>query len=256
MKKIILGTLLAFFMCAFSQSFCFKADCAENDPGVSTELYRYRMDWLGIPVGDVTFRIIHNYMLDRKEVCLVEMKAKTNRFASAIYRIDDTYTSYVDRKTLLPIRYDVDRHDGTYNKKATTYFDRKNLKAHFENYLDQSKKTYDIPADVLDPVSCVMKIRSLGLKAGGNYHLKIDNNEQIYDIYGFVEKECRIKIKDFGEFDAVYISPYAVLNGVKYKKGTVFGYFSKGENPIILFAEGKASIFSIMTANLVEKKIT
>lgn len=125
------------------------------------ESYRYRIDWLGVPVGIVYFDISGVKPLKGREVYVVTLRAETNKFASKIYRVEDSYTSYVDTERFIPLRYDVDRKEGGYRKRATTYFDHEGGEAHFENFLDGSKKTYKIPDGVLDPVSAILKARTL-----------------------------------------------------------------------------------------------
>jgi hypothetical protein len=224
-----------------------------SEKTIYREVYRFRIDWMRIPVGYVTFEIMHDKVLNGKKVFRVTLRVRTNRFASRIYRIEDRYTSYVDKETLLPIRLDVDRREGRYRKKAVTVYDRVNRMAYFRNFHDGSSKSYPIPEDVLDPISCVIMMRSRPLEVGRDYVLNVDTSEVLYKIYAYIEKKEIINVKGFGDFMAAYVSPYALLNGKKVRKGTISGYISDKEG-ILLYAEARAALFTKMTANLIRMK--
>jgi len=221
-----------------------------------TETYKYRVDWLKIPVGYVTFEIKDGQKFEGRNIYLVSMYVKTNAFASKIYKIEDKYTSYVDRETNLPIKFEASRREGTYKKDARTIYDRKTNTAYFENFLDHSKKSYPVPEDVMDPVSVLIKMRTGDMDIGKHFVLNIDNNELLYKIHAYIERKEVIKIPRIGDFACYYVQPYAVLNNNKYDKGTISGYISAGPEKMVTFVEAKASLFSKMTATLVSAEKT
>jgi len=218
------------------------------------EHYGFRLDWIGIPVGYVSFDISGIEKIGGREVYVVTLKARTNKFASAIYKIDDVYTSYVDTEQLIPLRYDVDRKEGLYRKKATTIFDHDKKTAYFENFKDGSKKSYPIPPGILDPVSSVLKARTLDIDVGKYHVLIVNNNEEIYTIHAKIEKRATIVIHDFGKFQAFFVTPFAVTKGVRDRRGTVSGYISADDNRMILYGEAEAPLFTKITATLIEMR--
>ena len=218
------------------------------------EYYKYRIDWLGVPVGFVTFEIEGEAIIEKKAVYIVTLTAETNKFASKIYNIRDTYTSYIDKDQLVPVRYDVNRSEGNYRKKAMTLFDHKNGKAYFENYLDGSKKSYSIPEGVLDPISAILKAKTFEMVVGDCHMIDVANNESVYKIYTHIPRKDHLLIKDMGEYEAFFVSPYAILNGVKVKKGTVSGYISSDAERKLLYAEVQAPLFTKLTGTLIETR--
>jgi hypothetical protein len=214
--------------------------------------YKYSMSWLKIPVATVTFEVADGGSFEGKDVFRLTMKAVTNRFASQIYRVDDTYTSYVDKEKLIPLAHDVARKEGTYRKTSRTRFDHENGIAYFENFLSGDKKTYKIPYGVQDPLSAVIKIRSIGISPGKMYVIDVANNEQVYNIRGFAERKDEVLVENIGSFEAYYIAPYAMLNNEIVKKGTVSLYISSGRDPILICGEAKAPLFTKMTVSLIE----
>ncbi|MDD5440302.1 MAG: DUF3108 domain-containing protein [Candidatus Omnitrophica bacterium] len=247
---IVLITVYIMLSIRINAPACAEQPATQGQRFCVGERYGFRIDWFGIPVGYVTFEITGTQTINGRDCYVVTVKAGTNKFASKIYRIDDTSTSYVDAKKLVPLRYDVDRKEGNYRKRATTIYDRDERLAHFENFKDGSKKTYDVPDDVLDPVSSVLKARILDMDVGSYHIFNVDNNEEIYTIHAKIEKRDLITIKGFGGFQAFYVRPYAVTHGKREKRGTVSGYISGDDRRMLLYGECNAPLFTKMTATL------
>lgn len=216
------------------------------------EYYKFQLRWVGIPVGFASFQISGEDKISNRDVFVVTVKAYTNKFASKIYNVKDVFTSYIDKERFIPLRYDVNRKDGNYRKNAVTYFDHEKGIAYFENFVDGSKKTYAIPHGILDPVSTVLKVRTLDIEVGKDYTFHVMNNEQVYELHAPIERREFIRLKDFGDFDAYFLSPYAILKGKVVKKGKVSGYISCDRKRILLYAVAKAPIFTTITATLVD----
>jgi len=218
------------------------------------EFHKFQMRWLGAPVGYVTYVIEREDVVKGRDVYVVSINVRTNDFASRIYKIVDKYTSYIDKEKLIPLRYDVDRSEGRYRKRATTYFDHENGKAYFENFLDGSKKTYEIPNGVLDPVSSILKARTVDIAVGKELVFNIANNEKVYNLFAMMERKEWIELPELGSFEAFFMAPYAILRGKRVRKGKVCGYISCDDQRILLYAEARAPLFTKLTATLVAQE--
>jgi len=216
------------------------------------EYYKYQVDWLGVPVGYVVFQVVKTAMVKGDETYQVRLRAMTNEYASKIYKIDDRYTSYVEKKDLVPVRYDADRKEGGYRKNSVTFFDHEKKRAYFKNYHDGSEKEYDIPHGVQDPISSIMKARSLKMRLGDSVKVKVANNEKVYDLNVRVERCDIIEIDGMDEYEAFYLTPYADLEGKRVKKGKVSGYISTDKKRRLIYAEVRAPLFTKLTVKLVE----
>ncbi len=216
------------------------------------ESYAYKIRWVGIPVGEVQSTIKGIEKINGRDAYLIELTAKTNDFASKIYRIDDTFISYMDTEELVTLKHIVKRSEGRYRKDAVTIFDQENHKAYFENFLDNSKKVFDIPPDVQDPLTAVYYFRTLGIRVGGRIHYKVVNNEHIYDFYVLIRKKRFIRLGKKRTFEAFYIEPYALLKGKRVKKGVASGYMSADSSRVPILGIVRAPFFTRITASLCE----
>ena len=213
----------------------------------------YEVRWIGIPVGNVVSTIKAIEEIGGRKAYVIELVAKTNDFASKIYRIEDVYTSYMDVERLVSLKHEVRRREGRYRKDAVTVFDQENHKAYFENFLDKSKKEFVIPPDVQDPLTAIYYFRTLDLKHKDKIYYRVVNNEAVYELYGLIKKKCFIQIGASGPYETFYVVPYAILKGERVKKGKASGYISVDGSRLPILGIVKAPLFTKITASLLEK---
>lgn len=226
-------------------------DKAETPFRVGEEL-NYEVRWLGVQVGAVVAKIKGTEDIGGNEAYIVELKAKTNDFLSKIYPINDTFTSYIDKKKFVSLKHVVSRREGRYKKDAVTIFDYKVNKAYFSNMLDGSKKVFDIPGYVQDSLSAPYYFRTLDVRLGERVEYKVVNNEEIYDIIGVIERKAFIKTND-KIYETFYVEPYAKLKGERVRKGMASCYFSSDPLRIPIYGIVKAPLFTKVTAVFVGK---
>ncbi|MFH0732144.1 MAG: DUF3108 domain-containing protein [Candidatus Omnitrophota bacterium] len=216
------------------------------------EKLTYQVKWLGINAGTIVANIAPQLeQINDRSACKVRVTVRTSDFCSAIYRIEDEYTSYIDAETMATLRHEVHRREGRYKKDAITDFDQQQHMAYFENLLDKSKKSFKIPENAQDTLSACYYFRTLKLKLGERIKYFVVNNEQNYELFGVIEDKKFIRIKELGNFESFFIQPYAKeLNGEKVKKGKVSGYFSADEKRLPLLAVVEAPLFTKVTATL------
>jgi hypothetical protein len=216
------------------------------------EKLTFRIRWMGLHVGDVTFEIKGVQDINGKSAYVLEAAFKSNAFLSALYKIDDRFVSYMDVEKLCSLRHEVYRREGFYKKDAVTDFDHENKKAHFKNYLDKSEKNFDIPDGVQDTLSACYYFMLLPLKEKDRIEYTVCNNEENYQLIGAVESKVFIKTVPFGERQAFLIQPYAKLNGQKVEKGNLRAYFDCDRRRLPLLAVLKGPVFTEVTIALIK----
>ncbi|NQT89801.1 MAG: DUF3108 domain-containing protein [Candidatus Omnitrophica bacterium] len=214
------------------------------------EKLTYRVKWLGLPVGIITASIKGIEKIRGRDAYHLEVLVKTNDFCSAIYKIDDRFTSYMDAEGLYTLRHEVHRREGGYKKDAVTDFDQVNHKAYFENFLDKSKKEFTIPPNTQDTLTASYYFRTLPIQVGKRIEYAVCNNESNYKLFGLIEGKGIVRIPKLGRQKSFYIQPYAKLKGQKVKKGRVSGYFSCDERRLPLLAVVRAPMLTKVAAYL------
>ena len=216
------------------------------------ENLKYTIRWLGLPVGYITASIKGIKEINGKRAYHLEVRARTNGFCSAIYKVDDKFISYMDVENFYTLRHEVYRREGKYKKDAITDFDHTTQKAHFRNLLDKSKKEFDIPEGTQDTLSACYYFRLLPIEMGKRIEYAVCNNEKNYKLFGVAESKGIIRVPGLGKKESLYIQPYVKIDGEKVKKGRVSGYFSVDSKRTPLLAIVQAPMFTEVTAALSE----
>lgn len=209
-----------------------------------SEKLTYRIKWLCIPVATITASINGIKKINGRDAYVLEATARTNKFCSAIYRVEDRYVSYLDVENLYTLRHEVYRREGRYKKDAYTDFDQVRGRAHFKNYLDKSEKDFDIPRGCQDPLSLAYYFRLVPIEKGRMIQYSVCNNEAVYQLYGVPESTWLVRVPGVGRMESFLLQPYAKLKGEDVKKGKAAGYFSCDDKRIPLMAAVKGPVFT------------
>ena len=211
-----------------------------NDPFTVGERSRYVIAWQGIPVGQATATVESLINFKDYEVYKIVVHAETNNFLSMLFRINDTFVSYMDRKKLISRHYEATIREGDYKKDLVVDYDFKNLTATYKNLQDGSVKTCSIEKDVQDPVSTAYYLRTMPIEEGSKIELVVNHSEKNYEISGEVEKKTEFDTKKIGTFEAFLIKPYLKTGEEKLKRTATWGYLSADERRLILYVNIKA----------------
>jgi hypothetical protein len=214
------------------------------------EKLTYSVRWLGMPVGVITASIKGIKQIKGRKAYMLEITAKTNTFASMIYKVDDRFISYMDAEGLYSLRHEVYRREGRYKKDAITDFSHTDKKAHFKNLIDKSEKIFNIPCGVQDTLSACYYFRLLPIGTGRKIEYTVCNNEEIYQLFGVAGSGDYIRLPRIGRIPAFHIQPYARTDGEEVKKGKVSGYFGADERRLPLLAVVQAPMFTEISVSL------
>ena len=216
------------------------------------EVLTYEMRWVGIPVGTMTTSIKGVEKVNGRDAYVLEASAKTNAFCSFIYKIDDTFISWLDVEKLYSLRHEVHRSEGKYRKNSRTDFDQEQHTAHFKNFVDNTEKKFDIPPAVQDIITASYYFMLLQVKPGDKVEYSVCNNEQVYKLTALIGRErIAISLKPpIGEKSSFMVQPFAELKGETVDKGRVTAYYSTESRRLPLYAIVQAPVFTSVTISL------
>jgi hypothetical protein len=211
------------------------------------EILTFHVQWMGMSAGDITASIKGIKKINGRDAYVLEAIFKSGGFLSAVYKIEDRYVSYLDVEKLHTLRHEVYRREGKFKKDAITEFDQELHKAKFKNFVDNSEKTFDIPANVQDTLTALYYFMLIPLKGGEKTEFAVTSNEANYQLFGIVESRAFIKTPGAGEKRAFLIQPYARLKGEKVEKGNLKAYFSCEKRRLPLLAILQGPVFTEVT---------
>ena len=191
--------------------------------------------WKGIPVARATATVESLMSFKEYEVYKIVVTAKTNKVLSKLFRVEDTFTSYVDKEKLISRRYEAIIREGRYKKDLVVDYDLDRSVAINTNLLDGSVKETPIEKDVHDPISAAYSFRTMPIKIGDEVRMTVNLNEKNYKVVADVEKAVRIDLPGIGEFGAFLIRPYVMLEGKRQKRGKAWGYLSSDKKRLAAY---------------------
>ena len=83
----------------------------------------FKIAWNGIPVGSVTAESKPGGEYKGYKVYDVRVRTDSNKFLSAVYRVEDLYISFVDVSDMTSRRFEADRKEGNYRKHVIVEYD-------------------------------------------------------------------------------------------------------------------------------------
>lgn len=193
------------------------------------------MAWNKIPVGRIIAWVGDIKKYRGNDVYIVTLKTESNKFLSKIYKVEDTYTTYIDVNTMTSRRYEADRKEGNYRKHVVVEYDFDEKKATYTNLTDGSVKYCETKEDVQDPLSAMCYFMTLPVSLNDEINITINLNEKNYELYGRVESLDVIRLRELGSFPAFRLRPYAVLRGERVKKGRGYMYFAASKKRYPLY---------------------
>lgn len=195
----------------------------------------YLVAWNGIPVGRIVTETGRLTRYKGRDVHIVKLVTESNKFLSKIYRVEDTYISYIDAETMTSRRYEADRKEGNYRKHLVVEYDFDKMEAIYTNLTDGSVKRCPIEENVQDPLSAMCYFMTLPIKLGEKINITVNLNEKNYELFARVEDIDVVKLRGLGAFPAFKVRPYAELKGERVKKGRAWMYFAADEDRYPLY---------------------
>ena len=165
----------------------------------------------------------------------MRLVTESNAFLSKIYRVEDTYTSYVDVETNASLRYEADRKEGNYRKHVVVEYDAAAGEATYTSLTDGSVKKSKIENNVQDPLSAMSYFMTLPIEPGREVTLTVNLNEKNYHLLGVIEGIEAVKLRGFDALPAFKVRPRFELKGEKVEKGKAWLYFSADSNRYPLY---------------------
>lgn len=185
MKKILL-LFVAAFLFGFSPS--------NQDAYTSGEWFKFRIHYGIINAGYATLELKET-TLNGKRVYHSVGKGWTTGMSRFFFKVDDTYESYFDKATGIPLQFVRKIYEGGYERHQLGYFNQGAKTVFVKDVLRHRENTYVIPSPSYDVVSMFYHLRN---------HPDIDKlkiNESLSMDMFFDDETIKFKLKYVGKED-------------------------------------------------------
>lgn len=200
----------------------------------------YKAEWLGMDVGIAALLVQAITEQNGRKVYLIVATAETTAIISKFYRVEDKISTYLDIDNLCPVRFEKEQREGGYRSDEYVDFDQENGKAFYFSRLNHSKKEYDIPKNVQDPLSCMYYFRLQDTAVEKSIFADVNTDEKNYLLEAKILKKGIVKIEGVGEWEAFMVEPLPWFQGKVTRKAKATMWFSADEKriPLLLVTKG------------------
>lgn len=205
--------------------------------------YNWKFVW--IPAGEVEFSVEESDTHFH-----VDIIGKTYPAYEDFFKVDDFYTSRIDKSNLLPDYFLRDVEEGSYNRYDSILFDQQNL--HIESHWGKQREDvelfeFEMKDCVQDMASILYFVRNLDFDVYDNktvIPVKIFFDKELYPLKMEISKREKKKIKGQGKFKTIKLIPEAVDGHVFDEDTKMDVWISDDNNRIPLLIESPLTIGS------------
>lgn len=178
---------------------------------VFNAMYHSRMTG-SVTAGDARLEIMHdNTQVDGRTTMHIKGTANTRGVFNLFFRVENYYHSYVDEKTLAPLRFHRNIREGRYRREDNVHFDHQN------NLAFSERDTTIIPPFVQDIISALYFARTFDMahvKPGDSFEVDFYLSDSVYVSRILFEGREQITTR-LGTFNTLVFKP-------QVQEGTVF----------------------------------
>lgn len=213
------------------------------------EKFEYDLTWTGIKAGTSTLEISD----DGNDIRILST-AKSAKWVSVFYTVDDRVESVLTKKTSIPFigqsfKYRIKIREGKHRRDKEVLFNNDINKAVYIDHISNEKHDFDIPLFTLDPLSSFYFVRTMRLVVGEPVYVTIFDSKKVWNVEVQVLKKEKVSLP-VGTVDTILIKPLMKSEGIFYKKGDIFIWLTDDEKRIPVKLQTKVALGSI-TATLV-----
>jgi Protein of unknown function (DUF3108) len=252
MKYILTATIIltSFSLSSAQDNFCGihnTAFLAGED--ITYEVF-YNLGKLYVGAGQAEFTT-NLEKINNEEVYHITGVGKTFKSYDWFYKVRDTYESYIDTASMLPVKFIRNVNEGGYRLYNNVTFNQQ------EGIAVSTNGVFKVPGCVQDVLSAIYYARNIDYdkyKPGDKIPFNMFLDDKVYNIYiRYMGKE--MVTTQFGTFNAIRIKPF-LISGTIFKGGEEMNvWVSDDKNHIPLRIDSPIAVGSIKVDMIAYKNI-
>ena len=195
-----------------------------------------------IKAGTAVMEIPEITKLDGRKCYHIVSTARSNKFFSVFFEVDDRVESFMDVYGLYSLRYDKHLREGKYTADVSMVFDQMNNLAIY----NAGKDTFEVARYVQDVLSAFYFVRTQELTVGRSLFVDNHTDKKNYPLEVKILRKERIKV-EAGEFDCLVVEPILQTPGIFEHKGSLTVWLTDDEAKMPVLMKSKVVIGSIST---------
>jgi hypothetical protein len=215
----------------------------DNDAFQIGEKLRYRISYGFVDAGEATLEVKYTEKKGaNRELYHVVGIGKTLGAFNSVFKVEDTYESYIDQKSIMPWYFVRRVDEGGYKIKQDYTF------RHYAEKVENSKgKKFDAPMGVQDMISCFYFARTLDfkdLKKGKVFTIPCFMDDELFNLKIKYTGDQTISIRK-GKFKCMKFVPIVQTGRYFKNEEDVNFWVTKDKNHIPILIKAKIPVGNI-----------
>ncbi len=191
-----------------------------------------------INAGTATMEVVRLIEYEGRPCYQVVTRARSNKFFSSFYKVDDRVESIIDAEGIFSWRFEKKLREGNYRSHRISEFDQQK---HFAVY---GEDTIDVPPFVQDALSVLYYIRTQDLEVGKSVFIDNFTDGKLYPLEVRVLKRETKTVKA-GTFDCLVVEPLLQSVGVFKHEGRLRVWITDDRLKMPVLMKSKVVVGSI-----------
>lgn len=215
--------IIRFLLFVLCYIFIAESSFAETKqfPFTVGEKLTFDITWMGFHAGIATLEVYQKAKYKDKDVYHIVSTAKSGKFVSTFYPVDDKAETFVDANEVFSYLHKIRVREGGFKNDKETEFDHINHKAYYRR-VGSKEEIFDIPPKVQDALSCFYYFRTLDkIEIGKSVFIDTFESEKTWQLEVLILGREKIKTP-VGEFNTIKLKPLLKFKGIFIHKGDVY----------------------------------
>jgi len=207
----------------------------------------YDISWAGLRVGEAALQTESGEPFNGRDVFRLVSTARSNKFLSYFYPVNDRVESIIDAKGLYPYKISVDQNHGMWKRNRVVQFDQDE---HTAEWLVKGRASkFNVPPQVQDSLSSLYYFRTIPhLATGTSVFIDVHESKKNWKLEVQILGRETINTA-IGTVPTIKVRAIVLYEGLLMNKGDLYVWLTDDARRIPVLMNGKIPIGSI-TATL------
>ena len=207
----------------------------------------YDISWAGLRVGEAVLQSESGERFNGRDVFHLVSTARSNKFLSYFYPVNDRVESIIDAKGLYSYKITLDQKHGVWQRNRVVQFDQDE---HTAEWLAKGRTSkFNIPPQVQDSLSSLYYFRTIpNLVTGTSVFIDVHESKKNWKLEVQILGREMISTA-IGTVPTIKVKAIVLYEGLLMNKGDLYVWLTDDVRRIPVLMNGKVSIGSV-TATL------
>jgi hypothetical protein len=202
------------------------------------ERLEFEISYGPINAGSAVMEVKEIVEVNGRESYRVISTAQSNRFFSAIYRVEDRVESFIDVMGLFPWKFRQKLQEGKHHADRWAIYDQIN------HIVTTNRGTLEVPPYVQDVLSILYYARAREMVVGETFYVDSHSGRKVYPLAVKVHRLERVKVPA-GTFDCLVVEPMLKAGGLFKHEGRIWVWLTTDQVKLPVLMKTKVIIGTV-----------